>query len=548
MSKISILLVILSLALTVFLQNTGSQVGIWVPYIPPAKDVELCYWKQNGISYINVSIVFPTSGFNVSDWGSPVFENNKISADAKIWMYTGYQYPCVITLRHTYNLGKLRTGEYIFVFKAWGTHIKNITFTFLIVVPDDYLTIQEAINNANEEDVIYVRAGTYYENVVINKTISLIGENKNTTIIDGNATGSPIHITANSVNISGFKIRNSKFEYLYAGIRIDNSSNNNITDNIIINNLDGIFLTHSTNNTISNNIIVNNDWNGIHLKYNSDYNKISFNRISGGREGIRVEVDSDHNEFFQNELTNFEWIAIDLLGSSRNLIRENTLRNSHTGIYMSSDSTHHTVYHNNFIHNIYQVTCYALNNTWDAGYPFGGNYWSDYNGTDTSKGPFQNITGADGIGDTPYIINENNVDRYPLMNPWLNITVKFEPKIIELHVITTLNLTLEILGIHSVHDINTSSVHIRKPVVIYPINISIGDWNNNGVPDIIMQFDPYQIVEHAMFNLIENAKNYKLFKGFALPVKLIIVGNIWGLTFEASDQITLISKISAISE
>jgi nitrous oxidase accessory protein NosD len=52
-------------------------------------------------------------------------------------------------------------------------------------------------------------------------------------------------------------------------------------------------------------------------------------------------------------------------------------------------------------------------NTWDNGYPSGGNYWSDYNGTDFYSGIYQNATGSDGIGDTPYTMNANNQDRFP---------------------------------------------------------------------------------------------------------------------------------------
>ena len=59
-----------------------------------------------------------------------------------------------------------------------------------------------------------------------------------------------------------------------------------------------------------------------------------------------------------------------------------------------------------------------LHISWDDGYPSGGNYWSDYNGTDFYSGTNQNVTGSDGIGDTSYIIDVNNVDRYPLMSPW----------------------------------------------------------------------------------------------------------------------------------
>jgi hypothetical protein len=62
-------------------------------------------------------------------------------------------------------------------------------------------------------------------------------------------------------------------------------------------------------------------------------------------------------------------------------------------------------------------------NFWDDGYPSGGNYWSDYSGVDKFSGPYQNKTGSDGIGDAPYSIDQNNVDRYPLMSPWKPITL-----------------------------------------------------------------------------------------------------------------------------
>jgi len=57
-------------------------------------------------------------------------------------------------------------------------------------------------------------------------------------------------------------------------------------------------------------------------------------------------------------------------------------------------------------------------NIWDDGYPSGGNYWSNYTGLDLFSGPYQNETGGDGIGDTPYVIDADNVDHYPLMAPY----------------------------------------------------------------------------------------------------------------------------------
>lgn len=100
----------------------------WIPYIPDAKYVELCYWEQNGVSYVKVLITLSCAGFNVSDWGSPIFEGNKIFVDSEIWMWTGDSAQVIITLSNTYNLGHLHPGEYSFTFKVWGISVKTITF------------------------------------------------------------------------------------------------------------------------------------------------------------------------------------------------------------------------------------------------------------------------------------------------------------------------------------------------------------------------------------------------------------------------------------
>ncbi|KAA0011596.1 MAG: hypothetical protein FE041_04135, partial [Thermoplasmata archaeon] len=91
--------------------------------------------------------------------------------------------------------------------------------------PSNYTSIQSAINDANDGDTIFVYSGVYYENVVINKSITLIGENKETTIIDGSNSGDVVNITANGVTIEGFTIRNSRW---HAGIKICYANNVNI--------------------------------------------------------------------------------------------------------------------------------------------------------------------------------------------------------------------------------------------------------------------------------------------------------------------------------
>jgi hypothetical protein len=83
-------------------------------------------------------------------------------------------------------------------------------------------------------------------------------------------------------------------------------------------------------------------------------------------------------------------------------------------------ASNNTIYHNNFINNTQQAQVTPGHaDVWDHGYPSGGNYWSDYNGTDSYSGPHQNETGSDGIGDTPYTIDGNNTDRYPLVKPFV---------------------------------------------------------------------------------------------------------------------------------
>jgi hypothetical protein len=89
------------------------------------------------------------------------------------------------------------------------------------------------------------------------------------------------------------------------------------------------------------------------------------------------------------------------------------------------------------------VYSYNSINVWDDGYPSGGNYWSDYDATDFYSGPYQNETGRDGIGDTAYVIDENNQDNYPLVKPW------------------------------SPHDVGITSVTTSKTIVGQGYNVSI---------------------------------------------------------------------------
>jgi parallel beta-helix repeat protein len=131
-----------------------------------------------------------------------------------------------------------------------------------------------------------------------------------------------------------------------------------------------------------------------------------------------------------NNITANTNYGISLSSSGNSSIIGNNFKNNGHGIGMDSSSSNNLIYLNNFVGNTVQAVSSPAINVWDDGYPTGGNYWSDYNGTDLHSGPSQNLNGSDGIGDTPYIIDANNTDHYPIMNPYTtspdsNVTLNF---------------------------------------------------------------------------------------------------------------------------
>ena len=198
--------------------------------------------------------------------------------------------------------------------------------------PGNYTRIKDAINDANPGDTIFVYddSSPYYENLQIQKSINLIGENKDTTIIDGGKKGDVVFITANKVNITGFTIQNSG-GVIPGGIKV-RSNYNTIADNIIKNNPEGIWLYDASYNTIIKNNLSNNHEFGINL-YHSRRNSVSNNSVyNGSLFGIYLFLESDENTVTGNMINNYG-TGIHIEGSSNHIISDNEIYQCDWGIW-----------------------------------------------------------------------------------------------------------------------------------------------------------------------------------------------------------------------
>lgn len=213
-------------------------------------------------------------------------------------------------------------------------------------------TIQEAIDSADEDDTVYVPSGIYTENLIINKSITLEGQHKDTTTIDGGGIGHVIFVdNTEDVTISGFTIQNSGSYGVFLnnsdnveinnnivtgngyGIKLLNSDYNTIESNNINNNTRGIGLTASDENTIESNDIVENNQEGIEANTFCIHNTISENFIDdNGEQGIFAEYDSQIR-IIRNTISNNHQQGMIYFFSDNGTIAENTVHsNWQTGI------------------------------------------------------------------------------------------------------------------------------------------------------------------------------------------------------------------------
>jgi parallel beta-helix repeat protein len=303
------------------------------------------------------------------------------------------------------------------------------------VGPGNYTTIQQAINNATNGDTIFVYAGTYNENIDTKiKKLTLIGEDRDTTIIHGQTTDHVVRIGTSDTSIEGFTMMGSSVQIILLVASL--SEDVFITNNVIKNGIQGISLSLTTTRaTISGNTIRDNVYIGIQVQ-TSTYNVIQGNNIvDNGAQGIDLSLNSNHNSILNNTITGNgeEGIAISGLGCTENTIKGNVVSDNKINIRLTtgagsneiisnsiensameglllSSSSENTIEMNNFIDNSRQATFkISSRNVWDA------NYWSNWVGVKFSAPFFKNF---------PKLILGGvrmNFDKNPQLTPY-NIT------------------------------------------------------------------------------------------------------------------------------
>ncbi len=240
----------------------------------------------------------------------------------------------------------------LFIFENNNLETKATTFYVGGTGGGNLTTIQSAIDNASTGDSIYVYSGLYNETLIINKTLNLIGQDMNTTIINGPGSGnsSVIYIDANGVKISGFTVMNGGSNEETAGIALDEVKDCKIINNNISSNGNtGIYVSQSVNITIRNNRISANKWHGIrfyHSRNNSvvdnillnnnivisssKYNSIENNEIIGPSKhedmsGMNIYYVSEYNKISGNNISNWTGHGINIHYSNYNNITNNKI-------------------------------------------------------------------------------------------------------------------------------------------------------------------------------------------------------------------------------
>ena len=285
--------------------------------------------------------------------------------------------------------------------------------------PDNYTFIRDAVYDANPGDTVFVYSGTYYETkIIVDVQITIIGEDKNTTIVDSQKIKHPFFLKAAGIYLTGFKLCNTSDYPPYSVV--DVSSNfciieNNIIfsskgggieisegdyhDNIIENNeifdceqgviLDSLgfdnlvrnntihdcpygILLGGSNNSVTGNIIKNNYF-GMYV-YLLENNEIRNNLVIDNKEGIWIDHDGYNNLITENTIISNDDFGLIMFDTcKKNIISYNNISYNYFGIYLQFMSRGNNINHNNFLGNkisaFFEIN-FVYRNKWN------NNYWN----------------------------------------------------------------------------------------------------------------------------------------------------------------------------
>jgi len=258
-----------------------------------------------------------------------------------------------------------------------------------------YTTISDALLDANNTDIIYVNPGVYYENIKVNKSVSIISNNSELAIINSLGNIYSVLIKSSNVTFSGFTIKNSTIAIYLNGI------NNTISDNIITNNTNGVYFEKSSHGNILLNNNLSNNLEAIYLYNSSDNYIIENNFFNNSFFGIKIWEKSDKNKIENNT---FKKSGRDLLlgrWSNFNKIKNNNFSSEEkesTGLLIEY-SYYNTVLKNtfsDFMYGLYLTNTHnntILNNTFENNYF--GIYKKNADETNLSEYNFFNENGED---------------------------------------------------------------------------------------------------------------------------------------------------------
>ncbi len=301
-------------------------------------------------------------------------------------------------------------------------------------VPDEYPTIAAAIAAASPGDTVLVKPGIYYEDLTIDKALTVKSETPQAAVVVGTggvAKGGKgvFTVQADNVAIEGFTIQSLNYTTssdCATGIML-NADGATITGNVFLGPYYGVFASVTSQTNVSDNQLVKIGKNGIKI-CGGDHNVITGNVMTGNVQsgaavdgsstivannlfeanGLGLGLGASYSVIYGNNFTANTGSGI-YFGASNTIVAANSFNQNKRGIDFSSDFAApggNVLYLNNFLNNTFQITSRSsgFSQTWDNGKE--GNYWSTYTGVDAN---------GDGIGDSAYEIFGDNIDHLPIM-------------------------------------------------------------------------------------------------------------------------------------